>query len=49
LRIPPLRSYGIRKEHLAALVENAAKASSMKGNPIALTAGELHQILSRAC
>lgn len=48
-RVPPLRSYGIRKEHLAALVENAAKASSMKGNPIPLSTGELHQILMRAC
>jgi alcohol dehydrogenase class IV len=48
LRVPPLRSYGIREEHLEALVENAAKASSMKGNPIVLTAGELRQILSRA-
>jgi alcohol dehydrogenase class IV len=48
LRVPPLRSYGIREEHLDTLVENAAKASSMKGNPVALTASELRQILLRA-
>jgi len=48
LRIPPLGSYGIGEEHVASLVENAARASSMKGNPIALTRDELREILSRA-
>lgn len=48
LGIPPLRSYGIREEHGAALVSSAAKASSMKGNPIALTTAELSEVFSRA-
>jgi alcohol dehydrogenase class IV len=48
LGIPPLRSYGIREEHLEALVASAAQASSMKGNPIALTPAELTEALARA-
>ena len=48
LRIPPLRAYGIQPGDVPALVESAAKASSMKGNPIALTADEMAEILTRA-
>jgi len=48
LKVPPLRSYGIADEHLEVLVEKAAQASSMKGNPIPLTSQELHEILARA-
>jgi len=48
LRIPPLGAYGIQPGHVAALVESAAKASSMKGNPIALTTDEMAEILTRA-
>jgi len=48
LEIPPLRSYGIRRQHVPVLVENAARASSMKSNPIALTPEELREVLTRA-
>jgi alcohol dehydrogenase class IV len=48
LEIPPLASWGVREWHFDDLVEKAAQASSMKGNPIALTAAELREILSRA-
>ncbi|MBI4876169.1 MAG: iron-containing alcohol dehydrogenase [Acidobacteria bacterium] len=48
LRIPPLRAYGIGPGDLPALVAGAAQASSMKGNPAALTAGELTEILRAA-
>jgi alcohol dehydrogenase class IV len=48
LRIPPLRTYGIRKTHLPEIAEKAAKASSMKANPIVLTREELVEILQRA-
>ncbi|HWQ52079.1 MAG TPA: iron-containing alcohol dehydrogenase [Bryobacteraceae bacterium] len=48
LHIPPLRSYGVSVSDVPGLVERAAQASSMKGNPIALTADELTAILSRA-
>ena len=48
LEIPPLRAYGVEDEHIPDLVAKAAKASSMKGNPIELTAEELTEIVSRA-
>jgi alcohol dehydrogenase class IV len=48
LCIPPLRSYGIEDRDVPLLVERAAHASSMKGNPIVLTAAELSVILTRA-
>ncbi len=48
LGIPRLGSYGIREQDVPVLVENASKASSMKGNPIPLTPEELREILTRA-
>jgi alcohol dehydrogenase class IV len=48
LEIPPLRTYGVREEHIADLVEKSARASSMKGNPISLSAEELWEIAVRA-
>ncbi len=48
LRVPPLGSYGIAAADVPAIVENASRASSMKANPILLTAAELQEILSRA-
>jgi alcohol dehydrogenase class IV len=48
LEIPPLRTYGVRAEDFGALVEKAAKASSMKANPIVLTPEELMEIITRA-
>ncbi|MBS1859179.1 MAG: iron-containing alcohol dehydrogenase [Acidobacteria bacterium] len=48
LEIPPLRSYGVKEGDLTVLVEKAAQASSMKGNPVALSREDLHEIISRA-
>ena len=48
LEIPPLRNYGVTQSDLPVLVEKAAQANSMKGNPIVLTEEELRQIISRA-
>ena len=48
LRIPTLRTYGLTESHLPALVEQAARASSMKANPLPLTTEELTEILTRA-
>jgi len=48
LAIPPLRTYGVRPEDFAVLVEKAAKASSMKANPIVLTPAELTEVIMRA-
>jgi len=48
LQISPLASYGVRREHLPELVDKAAKASSMKPNPIVLSPEELTAILEQA-
>lgn len=48
LSIPPLGAYGIDASHVSTLVANAAQASSMKANPIALTHEELAEILVMA-
>ena len=48
LQIPRLRAYGLTAAHVPALVEQAARASSMKANPLPLTADELAEILTRA-
>ena len=48
LEIPPLRVYGVEESAIPALVEAAARAGSMKGNPIALEPGELREIIARA-
>ena len=48
LSIPTLGSYGLRREHIGEVVAKAANASSMKANPIALTAEELAETLRAA-
>ena len=48
LGIPGLGAYGVRPAHCGDLVEKASKASSMKANPIALTAEDLADVLRAA-
>ena len=48
LAIPPLATYGLTSDDLPGLVADASKASSMKGNPIVLTAEELTEVLRQA-
>ncbi len=48
LEIPPLRAYGVAAADIPRVVEKAAHASSMKGNPVALTPEELGEIVARA-
>jgi alcohol dehydrogenase class IV len=48
LEIPGLAAYGVGREDVPALVEKAALASSMKGNPIALTAEEMAEVVGGA-
>jgi alcohol dehydrogenase class IV len=48
LAIPPLRQYGLQEAHFKAVIEKSARASSMKGNPIVLTDGELRSILEQS-
>lgn len=48
LAIPGLGSYGFASEHVAEVVDKAQRASSMTGNPIRLTATELHRVLEES-
>jgi alcohol dehydrogenase class IV len=48
LEIPPLKAYGIVEQDVPALIAEAAKASSMKGNPLALTPEELQEVMTRS-
>jgi len=48
LEIPGLSTFGVTAGHAQELAEKAAKASSMKANPIQLTEPELMEILGRA-
>ena len=48
LGIPGLAAYGLSAQHIPDLVDKAAKASSMKANPITLTAEELSGVLRDA-
>ena len=43
-----IRERGYEKTTMRAIAEKAAKASSMKGNPVQLTSQELEDILARA-
>jgi len=47
LSVPRLASYGMTAADIPELVAKARQASSMKGNPIELTVGELSGILER--
>ncbi|MEW5801694.1 MAG: iron-containing alcohol dehydrogenase [bacterium] len=48
LHIPNLHEFGLTEEDFPSAVDKAQKASSMKGNPIILTAEELTRILREA-
>jgi alcohol dehydrogenase class IV len=48
LNIPPLGHWGLTAGAVADLVTRSQQASSMKGNPIALTDEELETIITRA-
>jgi alcohol dehydrogenase class IV len=48
LAIPGLATYGITAEDIPLIIEKSKASSSMKGNPIELTEGELKEILEQA-
>ncbi len=48
LEVPALSNFGITEDHFPELVTKSKKASSMKGNPVALTDEELTEILRKA-
>jgi alcohol dehydrogenase class IV len=48
LRVPGLGAYGVTSADVPLLVERARRASSMRGNPIALEDAELFEIAERS-
>jgi alcohol dehydrogenase class IV len=48
LCVPSLSAFGARDEDVPRVVDAARQASSMKGNPIELTSGELEMVLRAA-
>jgi alcohol dehydrogenase class IV len=48
LKVPPLSEYGVGEKDFVAVVEKAQRASSMKGNPVELSVGELTEVLRKA-
>jgi len=48
LKVPPRRAWGIAQSDLPGVVEKAARASSMKANPLTLTGDELQAVLAAA-
>jgi alcohol dehydrogenase class IV len=48
LKVPRLRAFGVTEADFPAIIEKATTASSMKGNPVVLSADELREILARA-
>jgi alcohol dehydrogenase class IV len=48
LAIPPLRTHGLSPADFPGIVDRARVASSMQGNPVALTPDEIQEILERA-
>jgi len=48
LAIPRLGSFGMTSHDFPMLIQNARNASSMKGNPVSLSAEEMGEILSQA-
>jgi len=48
LSVPGFASYGMQRADIPGIVAKATQASSMKGNPITLTAAELSEVLERA-
>jgi alcohol dehydrogenase class IV len=48
LRLPSLREFGLDQTDFSLVVANSRRASSMQGNPIALTDEELMRILQKA-
>lgn len=48
LRVLTLRAFGVTAADVAPLVEQASRSSSMQGNPIQLSSGELQDVVTNA-
>jgi alcohol dehydrogenase class IV len=49
LNVPALRAWGITEADLPNVIEEAARASSMRANPLPLTGEELLAVVTAAC
>ncbi len=49
LNIQSLSSFGVQPSDFPAIIEKSGRSSSMKGNPIKLTDGDMARILELAC
>ena len=48
MSVPGLRTYGLSEADFGEVIEKSSQSSSMKGNPVALTANDMRDILTRA-
>jgi alcohol dehydrogenase class IV len=48
LKIQPLAAFGVDRADFQAIIEQSARSSSMRGNPIQLTPAEMEEILDQA-
>jgi alcohol dehydrogenase class IV len=48
LQIPRLSSFGVSFSDFPSLIEKARNSSSMKGNPVVISYGELHKVLEES-
>jgi alcohol dehydrogenase class IV len=48
LAVPGLAAFGIGPQHADGIAAKAARSSSMQGNPVALTHGDLSAIVHQA-
>jgi alcohol dehydrogenase class IV len=48
LCLPPLSAYGFSTQHMSEVIAKSLSASSIRGNPIDLTAAELESVLDQA-
>ncbi len=46
--LPPLSAYGFSRKHMPEVVAKSLAASSMRGNPVDLTAAEVESVLDQA-
>jgi alcohol dehydrogenase class IV len=48
LEIGTLKSYGVKEKDFPTIIEHSLTSSSMKGNPVPLSKGQINRILEKA-
>ena len=48
MNVPGLRAYGLGEADFGEVIDKSSRSSSMKGNPVTLTADDMRDILTRA-